>query len=1103
MSTFKSFNQIVASMMERLTFTQPNLDTKPGTVSRDLFIDLPADQIEKLYRVISYVYEKQSPQTSSGSDLDRYGSNFGISRTQGSFSGGTVIFTTNSLTDDIPIPSGSIVTAKNGVTYSVVGNYTMLSSSKSFHASVASRLKRSLQIAGINDPYAIEVAIQATRTGTSGNVSSLQILGHNLQSDLRVVNLAATNGGSNQESDNSFRTRIASVFSGANTGTSLGYRNAAISVNGVIDALIVEPGNSLMLRDGTETIKTNDGSFRILNSGTGGKVDIYILGNLLREISESYIYRDQSGLGNVSDERNDFIIGSTATDLTRTSQERRFIAFKNGVLPAQPVSNIISVFGSESGFFAQKSINESGVISGNYELIKDTNPDTGGSPFSFDRIHFISGKKNVSGEQVVKRSNNSAEQTSSRDINELRSIYIDVSISGENSPSLQSNRGYIQLLHKPVTNITRIQNKTTGEVYSIESQQLDADGINNDGLVKIAGRTMPNQSDILSVDYVWRHYFDKYVDFNGFSSNSIFSDTTKSNFIDWGASNAIRYEESVVDVDEDGTTFSITSQKNISRVISVKIQTVESSTITSSASPSGVVVGAVIVEEDIVDVDSVTTVGGIELYNTKLSNGTFSGKTIFLSTDSPAILDEVVTVRYNSNEIYNISSGDGLFSFKKITLPSSQVLEGEGILDTVTEASDLSLPVYITYIEDNNFILPAISLQQLPISGISNSNDIFLLNGSSVPNSSQPISFKFEDSVPFANLKTSPSHCSISLTDSSAPGKLRINGTSWNRILISAPYGVVFDGLKANIRSEINKAFKLLNFDPSYFVSRVDEVYTTDSSGNKTFEFDINGYSLLKNKFDFNSSRSDTSIEEYSFKLPPTAKNNQAPLSSGATVYIECVISKENDFEDIYFASNKRIISSKKYCFISRLTASSGFRNNVGTITGNLSISFYNQPDTNLSYFANYNFISPKEGERITLRYNINQLLLDVTNSIENFRPITADVLVKEAQEILVDVQGTILIDETRLDEADTILQNASNAISSFLSTNRLGAIIDYSDIISTIAGVNGVDSVNISVFNITNQSGRKSYIRALDNQTINPGNIRLEAVLRKNFRIS
>jgi len=50
---------------------------------------------------------------------------------------------------------------------------------------------------------------------------------------------------------------------------------------------------------------------------------------------------------------------------------------------------------------------------------------------------------------------------------------------------------------------------------------------------------------------------------------------------------------------------------------------------------------------------------------------------------------------------------------------------------------------------------------------------------------------------------------------------------------------------------------------------------------------------------------------------------------------------------------------------------------------------------------------------------------------------------------------------------------------------------------------VSGVDSVNISLFNKTGLTGRKAFIKALDNQTISPGTVLFEAVSREDFRIN
>ena len=172
MSSNRSFSEIVSTMIDRLRLTQPNLDTKPGSVARDLFVDLPADQLARLYKAISIVAEKQSLATTSGRDLDLLASNFGVSRSAGTPASGIAIFATNSLSSDISIPTGTIVTARNGVKFKTMGNYLMSVADKNRLAANANRMRKSLNIAGINSSFAIEVPVQATRSGTTGNVSS-------------------------------------------------------------------------------------------------------------------------------------------------------------------------------------------------------------------------------------------------------------------------------------------------------------------------------------------------------------------------------------------------------------------------------------------------------------------------------------------------------------------------------------------------------------------------------------------------------------------------------------------------------------------------------------------------------------------------------------------------------------------------------------------------------------------------------------------------------------------------------------------------------------------------------------------------------------------
>ena len=123
-----------------------------------------------------------------------------------------VVFCTNSIVADIPIPTGTLVTSRSGATYRTIGNFVMSSVDKNRLAANASRMRKSLNIAGISSRHAMEIPVQATRNGTSGNVSSLQIVSTNLNEAVSVANITSMTGGSNNETDDSFRSRILSIF---------------------------------------------------------------------------------------------------------------------------------------------------------------------------------------------------------------------------------------------------------------------------------------------------------------------------------------------------------------------------------------------------------------------------------------------------------------------------------------------------------------------------------------------------------------------------------------------------------------------------------------------------------------------------------------------------------------------------------------------------------------------------------------------------------------------------------------------------------------------------------------------------------------------------
>lgn len=1103
MALFRSFNEIVNSMRDRLRLTQPNLDTKPGTVSRDLFIDIQAEQIEKLHRAVILVAEKQSPATATGADLDRWASNFGIPRKGGSQANGVAVFTTNELNADIPIPSNTVTTAKNGITYRTIGNFVMSVSNKNRYAATASRLRRLLNLAGVTDQYAIEVPVQATSSGTNGNIGPYQLINSNLQEGLKVTNLTSFSNGDNSENDAAFRSRVFASFSGANTGTSSGYRNAAISVTGVLDALVVEPGNTLMLRDGTETIEVNDGSFRILNSGTGGKVDIYILGSSLQEQVESYIYIDKSGNGDPTDDRNVFIPGISFLDNTLTSEERRLLAFNEGQIPFQPVDSIISISGNQSGLLTEKFTDVNGNVSGNYELVKDVNPDTGGSPFGYDYIQYISGEKDVTGEVIIKQDINSVDPLRFTDAQVIDSVYQDRQITAENSRVSSADRSIVYLSHSPIVTVSRVTNNTTGEVYIIESQNINSDtGLNEDGWIEISGKTLPTSADILSVDYTWRQIFDKYIDYNGDASPQAFIDESVSDSIDWGVPNGVFIEESIITESDDGFEYQVETDYNVSRVISVYTRTETTAVVANLTDLDGETVSGLTlaVSDDAVDnIISIQNSSGLEVWNTQLADGSFNNRVIYLPSDSPVQDSETLTVYYNRVEFFSVENTDGSFSNNIITLPSEDILRGADVFDAVQDTFLVEDSVYVSYVAEIDTVLPLISLTSLPISGSDDTDRLSDVDLALLETSNQPIFFELDGVNRSRITRFGPTKLACSVTGTVRAGKIKITGTTLTRVNLTVLAGTNLDGLTIDIKDEVLELFNLDEAPSALGIARVDSVTVPEDSN----VYDIAGYSLDNNTYDLSYASADTSLDALSFTLPSTSNNLEINPSSATEIVISCLIYYDNDFEDLYFPGDKTVISDKVFGRINNLTVSSGFRSSVGSIVGSIKVEPANQPDTGISYSSDYSFQAPKEGERITVRYSTNSLIADVTRSIEDVRSITADVLVKEAFDIEVDVAGEVLINEDASESETQIIENVVSAVVNLLNTGTLGSIIDYSDIINVATSVTGVDSLNVSLFNESGKTGRKTFIKALDNQTISAGNVTFESVSRQDFRIT
>ena len=723
MTRIRSFNEIVLNLLDYFKSAQPNLDTKIGTVARDLFVDSQATTASLIYEELGSISDLQSFIIVSGTDLDKLAKNYGITRKTATPSSGTALLTFNSLVSTININKGDLVFSSSGISFAVTTGVSINPSFSNFYKSVRDKFANDLATIGIQDTYAIEITVQAAAAGTAGNIGKYGINRTSINNINNATNINVFSGGTNLEDDATFRDRILSIFRGSSIGTSLGYKNAALSVSGVSDVYVVEPNDPLMTRDGSVVQINNDGTYEILSEGSGGKVDIIILGSNLIANSDSFIYRDKSNTGNAYDPKNDFVLGQIAADSNKTVSRKRVDDIAAGTLPAQPVDSIIEVNGSLSGSnFIPKQIDEFGRVTGNYEIIKDTGIYAG-SPWGFDRFHWISNLITGFQEDRIKGLTNGQDTLTFTDVSEIPNIVQNITILNENSNVSTSDRSIITLLHTPATNITRVFNLNTGERYLIVDQNLDGDStINTTGRIKISGNTLPATSDVLQVDYNWIVNYDQYSDYDGkkFTSNS----RVVNDSVDWGYSSLVRKENITVTKNTNNTFFIGKTSLPISSIINVKYNTKNYGYV--SLVQTGVFAGRlqVILPNLTAPIDSINSINlfnsNKEYYNTSDNNSNISNfttvigitlyytATIILPTDTLANVNDYVEVLSNPIDIYNISNSGGSFNNTDITIPIANLITNNN-----------SINVDISYIANTNDLFSN-SITLFPLSRSSN-----------------------------------------------------------------------------------------------------------------------------------------------------------------------------------------------------------------------------------------------------------------------------------------------------------------------------------------------------------------------------------------------
>jgi hypothetical protein len=1067
MVRIRSQNELVLNLLDFYRVAQPNLDLKPGSVSRDLLVDGPSAQVSRLYNELQRISTLQSLRLALGSDLDKLGSNFGQSRRQGTKASGPALLTFKEINRDIPIQKGDLVYANNGATFLISNNLVISQVYANTYKAIATQYRSDLDLANITDQYAVEVLVEASSPGVQGNISKYNLSSTSISGISNVTNAFPFGGGSSAEDDATFRSRILAVFSGANTGTSVGYKNAALQDPSTLDALVVEPGDVLMTRDGTLVYTNpNTGEKTIISEGSGGKVDVYVLGTRLLEIIESYIYIDKSNTGDPTSERNDFVLGQIQGDENKTVSRRRLENLEDGILPNQPVNNILQVSGSVTGSnYLPKSVDEYGRVSGNYELILD-NGVYGGSPWGFDRLRWIDNKIINLNEDKSKTLFNGQDTLTYPNVLKINNVTQRISVVNENSKVNPSDRSIIQLSHSPITNVTRVFNATTGERYIVTNQNLDGSGnINNSGRIRVSGSSLPSVSDTLQVDYTWIFSYDPYLDFDGKLSNLNPNPRSVENSIDWGYSNAVRREQSILI--SSGSFLSCTVTHPISSVINVNVFTQEATNVTFVNGRLAVIVSQI--ANNVISI--IRDFDGTDLWNSSKNDGSFSNYVIFLPTDGIADFNDSVIVTYNAIDVYNTDT-PGSFDDNIITInPTFTAVSGS--------------IVEVNYISNVSNILPNTQLNQLP--ALKNINAFNTVSSTNIGN--QPCSNLYGMSGDIIqNLRQAPSNLSLNISGSISPGVITVNGTSINKSAsVVLPIGT--SGLTVDLSSLIRKSLGLNsngNIPSNLELIRVVSVEKVETASNLEVlnvlnTYDLKGYVLKNNNFFKSESIIDTPqlaqsqgrnlLNNTQFRLPSTTNNEENAPQIGDRLRVTFYYCLYNDSENVLFSRAGTLVTNKKYESVNSISISSGFTS-AGSQNATLSVTNFNQPLTGSRYVGIYDYTGPIPNERISIRYNLNKLIGDVTLNLETVRPITADVLAKQSTAILVDTTINIVLFTEFLANAATVKQNVQDAVTAALNPPKLNTTIDASDLVVIAQGIQGVDRARVLYFNKANESG-------------------------------
>lgn len=290
--------QLTESMISAIYDADPTASVQAGSAVRDLFIDPVVSEISRIRVLLDFCYKATNfvslndidDPTGIGESIyvansgykqllkeayfldtdtqvqnlidicfDRLASNLGLVRLTGQVARGEATFYSRTLpTFDLIVPIGQLISG-GGTRFRVLQTGTItVAEAPNFYNPITRR-------------YEITLPIQAEDSGLIGNLTSGQITS-GAPLGLNVINNAPTFGGSSRETNQELMTRAMTYISSVDVGTKAGYERVARESAGVVGYEVIDADSPYMLRDNDQ----------------GGKVDIWVRGEILSRVTDVY-----------------------------------------------------------------------------------------------------------------------------------------------------------------------------------------------------------------------------------------------------------------------------------------------------------------------------------------------------------------------------------------------------------------------------------------------------------------------------------------------------------------------------------------------------------------------------------------------------------------------------------------------------------------------------------------------------------------------------------------------------------------------------------------------------------------------------------------------